>query len=101
MAVEVPKVALQVLTDLTGEPRFEVALWMTLRDTVEHRLEKIAAQRKAYENKYGTDFAAYQKKWNAEQVPNQYAYEVEKDYLEWEGLVTREAKLREISQWLM
>ena len=31
MTVEISKSALKVLTDLTGELRFEVALWMTLR----------------------------------------------------------------------
>lgn len=100
MMVEIPKIALKVLTDLTGEPRWDVALWMTLRDTIEHRLEKIAAQREAYEKKYGMDWQAFKGHWDAEQVPNQYAYEVEKDYLEWEGLVTRQTKLEETYQWL-
>ncbi len=100
MTVEVPKNALKLLTDLTGEPRFEVALWMTLRDTVEHRLEKIAAERRVYEDKYRMDFAAFKRQWDAGQVPNQYSFEVEKDYLEWEGLTTRQAKLEETAQWL-
>jgi hypothetical protein len=100
MAVEVPKMALKVLTDLTGEPRFEVALWMTLRDTVEHRLEKIATERKVYEDKYGMDFQAFKPLWDAGQVPNQYAFEVEKEFLDWEGLVTRQAKLQETFRWL-
>lgn len=101
MAVTIPKNALKVLSDLTGEPRFEVALWMTLRDTIEHRLEKIAAQRTAFEEKYGMDFEAFKRLWAAEQVPNQYTYPVEKDYLEWEGLVTRQAKLEETYRWLV
>lgn len=101
MTVEIPKVALKVLADLTGEPRFDVALLLTLRDTIEYRLEKIAAQRQAYEGKYGMDFQAFKALWDAEQVPNQYAYEVERDYLEWEGLVTRQAKLEETYQWLI
>ncbi len=100
MTIEVSKNALKLLTDLTGEPRFEVALWIALRDTVEHRLEKIAAERKAYEDKYRMDFRAFQQLWEAGQVPNQHTYEVEKDYLEWEGLVTRQGKLEETSQWL-
>ena len=100
MAVEIPKIALKVLTELTGEPRFDVALWMALRDTIEHRMEKIAVERSAYEKKYELDFEAFKKLWDAEQVTNQYAYEVEKDYLEWEGLVTRQAKLEETFRWL-
>jgi hypothetical protein len=36
----IPKVALRALSELTGEPRFDVALFITLRDAVEHRLEK-------------------------------------------------------------
>ena len=100
MAVEIPKIALQVLTELTGEPRFDVALWMALRDTIEHRMEKIAVERAAYGKKYGLDFEAFKKLWDAGQVTNQYAYEVEKDYLEWEGLVMRKAKLVETFRWL-
>jgi len=101
MSVDIPKIALKVLTDLTGEPRFEVALWMALRDTLEHRLEKIAVECAMFEKKYGMDFAAFKQRWEVEQVPNQYAYDVEKDYLEWEGLVTRQAKLEETYQWLI
>ncbi|MCL4396328.1 MAG: hypothetical protein M1482_16265 [Chloroflexi bacterium] len=100
MTIEVPKNALRLLTDLTGEPRFEVALWMALRDTVEHRLEKIAAERKAFEDKYQMDFTAFKQRWDTGQVPHQDTYEVEKDYLEWEGLITRQAKLEETAQWL-
>ena len=101
MSVDIPKIALKVLTDLTGEPRFEVALWMALRDTLEHRLEKIAVECAMFEKKYGMGFAAFKQRWEVEQVPNQYTYAVEKDYLEWEGLVTRQAKLEETYQWLI
>ena len=100
MAVAIPKNALKVLSDLTGEPRADVALWMTLRDTIEHRLEKIVVQRGVFEKKYGMNFEAFKKLWDAGRVPNQYAYEVEKDYLEWEGLITRQTRLEETYRWL-
>ncbi|MBS1249804.1 MAG: hypothetical protein MAG431_01388 [Chloroflexi bacterium] len=97
----VPKVALKALTELTGEPRFEVALLMTLNDAVEHRLEKINAEILDYEQQYGMSFEKFQEQGEKENIPNQFSYEVENDYLEWDGLLSRKEKLESILQWLI
>ena len=47
----IPKVALKALIELTGQPQVGVALLMTLRDAVEHRLEKIESALRDYERK--------------------------------------------------
>ena len=99
-ATTVPKVALRALTELTGEPRFEVALRIALRDAVEHRLEKIEAGISAYEETYGMSFDAFEAKARDGEIPEQFSYEVESDYLEWDGLVCRKRKLETIRQWL-
>ena len=39
----IPKAALRALTELTGDPRPDVALLITLKDAVEHRLGAPAA----------------------------------------------------------
>jgi hypothetical protein len=96
----IPKVALRALTELTGEPRFDVALRIALRDAVEHRLEKIDEAIQAYERKYGMSFEAFQARGREEEIPNQFSYEVESDYLEWDGLTSRKRKLERIRQWL-
>jgi len=96
----VPKVALRALTELTGEPRFEVALRIALRDAVEHRLEKINEGIREYEQAYGMSFEAFEAKAHDGHIPDQFSYEIESDYLEWDGLVSRKRKLETIQQWL-
>ncbi len=96
----VPKVALRALTELTGEPRFDVALLIALRDAVEHRLEKIDVAIQAYEQRYGMSFEQFQARGQAEEIPDQFSYDVESDYLEWDGLMSRKRELEKIRQWL-
>jgi len=95
-----PKVALKALTELTGEPRFDVALLIALRDAVEYRLEKIAEDIHEYEKKYGLSFKQFQARGQKGEIPDQFSYEVESDYLEWEGLISRKKKLEKIHQWI-
>lgn len=97
----IPKVALRALTELTGEPRFDVALLIALRDAVEHRLEKIDEAIRDHERKYGMSFEQFQARGQDESIPNQFSYKVEGDYLEWDGLMSRKRKLEKIRQWLM
>ncbi len=96
----IPKVALRALTELTGEPRFDVALFIALQDAVEHRLEKINEAIHEYEQQYGMPFEQFQARGQDEEIPNQFSYEVESDYLDWEGLMSRKRKLEKIRQWL-
>jgi hypothetical protein len=96
----IPKVALRALTELTGEPRFDVALRIALRDAVEHRLEKIDEAIRDYERKYGMPFDEFEAHGEKEEIPDQFSYHVESDYLEWDGLTSRRQKLEEIHQWL-
>jgi hypothetical protein len=96
----IPKVALRALTELTGEPRLDVALLLTLQDAVEYRLEKISAAIKTYEEKYGMSFDEFQSCGQEEGIPNQFSHEIESDYLEWDGLISRKRKLEKIRQWL-
>jgi hypothetical protein len=100
-APTVPKVALKALTELTGEPRFDVALLIALRDAIEHRLEKISANIQTYEQKYNMTFEQFQARGEEKDISDQFSYEVEGDYLEWEGLVSRKKKLLKINQWLV
>ena len=99
-APTIPKVALRALTELTGEPRFDVALLIALRDTVEHRLEKIGEAIHEYERKYDMSFQQFLARGEDKGIPDQFSYEVESDYLEWDGLMSRKRKLERIRQWL-
>jgi hypothetical protein len=82
----------KVLLDLTGEPRTELAIIEIMKDAVEHRIEKIEAELKAYEDKYGMPFEDFKRKFENEEISEAHSYEVETDYLEWEGLVSRHKK---------
>jgi hypothetical protein len=97
---KIPKAALRALTELTGEPRFDVALLIALRDAVEHRLGKIDEAVRDYEQEYGMSFEQFQDRGQDEKIPDQFSYEVESDYLAWDGLISRKKKLEDIRQWL-
>ncbi len=101
MGVTIPKTTLKIMTELTGEPIFERALPITLKDSIEHRLEKVDQELVIYQKKYGMDFTMFNVLWEKERVPYQSSYEVEKDFLEWEGLVMRKSKLEDLSKWII
>ncbi len=100
MAVRIPKATTMLLTELTGEPRPEVALLLVMKDAVAYRLERIAADLKAYEERYGMSFDEYKHLWETEDRPEHYTYEAETDYLEWEAMVTRQQRLEGTCVWL-
>jgi hypothetical protein len=79
----VPKAALKALTELTGGPRFDVALRIALRDAVDHRPKRIDEGIGNYERKAGMSFDGLQTRGQAEETPNQFSFEVESDFLEW------------------
>lgn len=91
---------LKALTDITGEMHLDSALRIVTQDAIAHRLESIAKQLQIFEQKYGVPFEQFDLRVQAEEFPNQYSYEVEQDYLEWEGLLCRQRRLQEVSDWL-
>lgn len=95
------KAALKALTELTGVPRPDVALLIALKDVVEHRLEKIDEAIRGFEKKYEMTFKEFQSHGEEENIPHQFSYDVESDYLEWDGLISRKKKLEKIGQWLL
>lgn len=73
---------------------------MTLKDMIEHRLEKIEKEIKVLEKKYRTNFSEFEKNWKSGKIKSKFSYAVEKDYLEWDSLITRKKKLEQASKWL-
>ncbi len=84
----------KTLMDITGEPRTEIAILTILKDAVEHRIEKIEAEIKTLEDKYKMSFKEFSEKFQKEETPQSYSYDVETDYLEWEGMNSRLNKYR-------
>ncbi len=92
----IPRAVHRALQKITHEPRFDVALSIAVKDLLRLRLKEVTQQRETYEAKYGMSFQVFRAKFQAEEIPDQYSYAVEKDYWEWEAAVTNEAALREL-----
>ena len=96
----IPKGTAQALRDLTGEPRPDVALQLVLRDALAYRLQQIETGLRAFEAKYGMIFEEYRHRWESEDREEDYDWDAERDYLEWEALLTRRNHFEEIASWL-
>ena len=97
----IPRNVEKVLMDLTGDPRPEIALRLTLQDAVENRLKKIIQSINNFEKKYGMTFLKFKNMWEKEEIDKKYSYIIEKDYWEWEGLISRKKKLVTIEKCLI
>jgi len=86
---------LKILTDLTGETKLDSALRIIAKEAIQHRLEHIAECVQTLEQKYGTSFEQFEVRFQRGEIPQQHSYEIEQDYLQWEGLVCRQRRLRE------
>ena len=90
----ISKPVYRILSDLTRESRVEVALPLAIKDWVRLKLKEAREQRKAFEQRYGMDFRAFQEAWQEGQVADRYSVETERDYWEWEATVTDEQQLQ-------
>jgi len=95
-----PKETAQLLVDLTGEARVDVALTMIIREYARQQLTKLGNELQKFERKYGMSFEAYRHIWNADDNEDHYTFEAEDDYLMWEGAVTRHKRLSDNFAWL-
>ena len=86
----------RVLTDLTQEPKLEVALSLAVKDLVRLRLKEALAQKATFEQRYGMDFDSFKQTWDANGIANKHSYEVERDYWEWEATVADAEHLQEM-----
>jgi hypothetical protein len=82
----------RVLTDLTQEPRLEVALPLAVKDLVRLKLKETREQKEIFEQRHGMDFQAFQQAWHDGRVADKHSYEVERDYWEWEATVADEER---------
>ena len=95
-----PRGTARALRDLTGEPRPEAALLLVLRDAIAYRQAQIEAGLRAFEEKYGMAFEEYRQRWESEDQDEDYRWEAERDYLEWEALITQKHRLEDVYGWL-
>lgn len=100
VADTISKPIYKILTELTQEPRVEVALPLAMKDLVRLRLKETREQQEGFKQRYGMDFQAFKRAWHAGRIEHAHAYEVERDYWEWEAMVTDEERLREMFESL-
>ncbi len=99
--VVLPKRTIRALHEITGESRPDVALVLILKDAIAYRLERIEKELRKFEEKYGMTFEEYKQRWESEEREEDYSWEAERDYLEWEALMTRKRRLEETYGWLL
>lgn len=95
-----PTQVAKTLTQLTDEPRPEVALRLVVKDALKLRLGEVRRDIKRFKDKYGSEFSTFKKKWLEGKVADRYSHSVEKDFWEWEGLVSRLAVLNRLKKWV-
>ena len=96
-----PKDTAQAMQILTGEAYPEVAFMMVMRDAFAYRMEQIEDESRTFERKYGMFFDEYKQGWESEDRDEDYQWESERDYLEWEALITRKHRLKDTYSWLI
>lgn len=96
----VSKRTAKLLKEITGEPRVDAAVLMTLRDALTHRLEAIEEELEELEAEHGMSFGDFERRWEDGEIEDPHSYEVEKTYWEWEELVTRREKIEETLDWV-
>ncbi|MDO9131328.1 MAG: hypothetical protein Q7U34_15835 [Anaerolineales bacterium] len=99
-SVTFPKPVYEVLRQLTGESRMNVALPIALKDLVQFKIQDLENKILAFEQKYGMTFNEFENACQQGRIANPFSYDVEKDNWEWEAALTEREGLREIAQWL-
>jgi len=92
----VSKPLYKILTELTGEERLDLALYLAIKDLVRLRLQEAEQQIRGFEQRYGMAFEKFQQDWETDQIADKYSFATEKDFWEWEAAQTDCARLREI-----
>ena len=98
--VAIPKPIFNVVTKLTHQSEVEVALTLAIKDWIRLKMERLAVERQVFEKKWGMDYAEFKRRWLDGLIPDAYSYAVEKDYFDWEAVVTNEEYLQEMSDSL-
>ena len=96
----IPKSTLRALTELTGQVELPPAILMTLKDAIKYRLAKIRTSIKSYEEKHKMNFEEFEARGQNGDLESSSSYQVEQDYFEWDSLIARKKKLKEILLWL-
>jgi len=91
----------RILSDLTGEERFDLALQLATKDLVRLKLKEAAENITTFEQRYKMDFEKFKRAWEKGKVPDKHSYEIEKDFWEWEAAAGDQKRLRQMLEQLL
>jgi len=84
-----PPHIVESLMKVAREKRPDIALVKLMHDYLNLKLESIELKLKEFRKKYGMSFEEFKRACEEGSLgKDPYSYEVEKDYREWEGLIT-------------
>jgi hypothetical protein len=86
----------KILSRLTGQERFDMALHLATKDLLQLKMNEADHQLQEYENRYGMSFEEFRDAWENDNLPDRHSYEIEKDYWEWEAAFTDRERLQEM-----
>jgi hypothetical protein len=84
---------IKAMVDTFEGDTFEGKLLTLLRVDLENRLRVCTERIYAFEKTYGMTFEAFQEAWETGGLADQYAYDIERDFMEWESLAAEHAQL--------
>lgn len=83
--VTVSDKVLKVLKDFAPGTDLAEKLEHLTRENLEYHLRACNEALSRFEAKYGLTFADFARAWQEGKIPNKHAYEVERDFMEWEA----------------
>lgn len=94
-------ITLKALIEYTGEHRLDTAVQTALRDAVQGKLDHLEREIKRFEERYGRTFVEFDRAFQRAEIPDASSYDIERDYLEWEGLISRKKRTEKIARWIL
>lgn len=99
--IKVPEPLDEILSSLEGNT-LDGKLVHLIASDLTRRLQVCSNRTVPFEARYGMEFADFARAWEAGEIPDPFAHESERDYMEWESLVDESAflraQLRKVSQ---
>jgi len=89
--ITLPDNVMRILDVIPGETRQDRLVNLVL-EAIVAKLKECDARIVGFEAKYGMSFEDFQRAWKEKLVGDSFSYNLEKDYMEWEGFCLERRK---------